>query len=355
MNDMAGHRDSRRRILFVAWFLHENRHWLGEHLDPARCDCGYVGSRLRVDITSKRTGLRKWLVYFALAIKARWHLCWHRYDLVVTAFPQVGFALGLVNLLTFEKTPHVIWYFNCGHEYRGLRRLLSRIVFRRVERFIVYTRRERETYSCLFGVPQERFRFTYLTGAELERKDYLGARERYGLAPRYIASLGSSGRDYRALFEAAKGLSVQTVVVTHRYCLEGLSIPAHVKVIESIPQEDYLRIMAEAELVAIPIDNVHTASGQMTLIQAMSLGVPVVATRCIGTEDYIADRDTGCFVEIGDVAGLRRAIEGLLADEDVRRRMAARALAFAREHFFDRAGARVLEEVLDQMQNRCND
>jgi len=333
----------------VAWFLNDQRRWLAEHLDVSEYECGYIASSLRVTITSRRTGLRKWFVFLWLALKARWHLLWNRYDLVVTAFPQIGFTLSLVKLLTLERTPHVIWYFNCGHEYRRLRRFLPRLVFRSIKRFVVYTEREREVYSEVFGLPPERFRFTYLTGVALDARDFVGARERYGLDAQYIASLGSSSRDFATLFAASEGLGVQVVVVTHRYCLEGLEVPAFVKVIESIPQDDYLRIIAEAAVVAITVDNRETASGQLTLIQAMSLGVPVVATRCIGTEDYLVDGETGIFVEMGNVEDLRRALGTVLNDGDERQRMADCALEFARRNFFDSAGSRVLDELYDEM------
>ncbi len=342
-------RRRRRRVLLVAWFLDPGRRWLAEHLDSERYDCDYVGLPQRVDITKKYTSAIQWLKHFVLALKARWRLLWRRYDLIVSAFPQVGFALGLVNRFTLDRTPHVIWYFNCGHEYVGARRFLSRIACARAKRFIVYSRHERDVYSRVFKLPKERFHFTFLTGAPLAREDYAGTRERYGLAPRFITSLGSSSRDYKTLFEAIAGIDVQTVVVTYRHAIEGLEVPPSVRVLEGIPQQDYLGIIADAEICVIPVSNIQTASGQMTLIQAMSLGVPVIATRCIGTEDYILDGETGRYVEMGDAEGMRKAIQELLNDPEGRASMAARASAFAQEHFFDKAGSYVLDELFDEL------
>jgi glycosyltransferase involved in cell wall biosynthesis len=87
----------------------------------------------------------------------------------------------------------------------------------------------------------------------------------------------------------------------------------------------------------------------MTLIQAMSLGVPVVATRCIGTEDYIRDGETGAFVEMGDSAGMRRALLSLLEAPERRQALAQGALGFARQHFTDQAGARVLASLAAEL------
>jgi glycosyltransferase involved in cell wall biosynthesis len=337
------------RVLLVAWFLRPDRKWLGEFLPPDRFECSYVGLEERVDSTEKRTPWTKWWQLTKLAVKARTHLARHPQDLVVTAFPQVGFTVGLVNLLTLARTPHVVWYFNCGHEYQGLRKWMSRVAYRYVDRFIVYTKHERSVYARVFALPESRFRFTYLTGVELKAEDFRGARERFGLAPRYIAALGSSGRDYSTLFRAVEGLPIQLVVVAHPHGLPAEPPPPNVKVITSIPQQDYLRIIAEAELVAIPVNNRETASGQMTLIQAMSLGVPVVATQCIGTEDYIRHEENGWFVQMGDVEGWRRTLQSVLGDSELRRRVAGEALRFAQEFFTDRAGAQVLEELTEEL------
>ena len=345
-----GTRDTAKvRVLFVAWFLREDRRWLGEFLPPERFECSYVGLEEPVDSTQKRTPGKKWWQLFRLALKARRHLARHPQDLIVTAFPQGGFTLGLANLLSFARTPHVIWYFNCGHEYRGLRKWLSRLAYRSVERCIVYTRHERSVYARVFALPESRFQFTHLTGAELKAEDFRGAREHFGLAPRYIAALGSSGRDYATLFRAVEGLPVQLVVVAHPHALPAGPVPPNVKVITSIPQRDYLRIIAEAELVAIPVNNRETASGQMTLIQAMALGVPVVATRCIGTEDYIRHGENGWFVQMGDVEDWRRTLIPILNDSAERQRLAAEALRFAQECFTDRAGAQVLTALAEEL------
>jgi len=336
-------------VLFVAWFLRPDRRWLGEFLPPERFECSYVGLEDPVDSTQKRTPGKKWWQLFRLALKARRYLARHPQDLIVTAFPQGGFTQGLVNLLSFVRTPHVVWYFNCGHEYHGVRKWLSRIAYRCVDRFIVYTKHERSVYARAFALPESRFHFTYLTGAELKAEDFRGARERFGLAPRYIGALGSSGRDYTTLFRAVEGLPVQLVVVAHPHGWPAGPVPPNVKVITSIPQEDYLRIIAEAELVAIPVNNRETASGQMTLIQAMSLGVPVVATRCIGTEDYIRHGENGWFVQMGDVEEWRRTLLSVLEEPNARRRLAIEALRFAQERFTDRAGARVLEALVEEL------
>jgi len=333
------------RVLFIAWFVRPDRLWLGEFMDPERYECGYVGLPYPLDMTSKRTNLKKWRAFFHLAVKARAHLLTHRYDVVVTSYPQVAFAFRMVALLTGQQTPHIAWLFNMGHSYQGSMRRLASIAFKGVNRFIVYTRKECVSYAKTLELPADRFYFTYLTGDVFHKEAYAGTRAALDLPARYIAALGSSSRDYGTLFRAVEGLDTQVVVVTHAYALQGLTPPPNVRIMQSISQADYLGILANAEVCIIPVNNVETASGQLTLVQAMQLETPIVATRCIGTEDYIEDGKTGIFVEMGDDAAMRTAISSLLENDTLRNEITRNAQDFAKKNLVEAAGARVLDSL----------
>ncbi|HUY05359.1 MAG TPA: glycosyltransferase family 4 protein [Candidatus Paceibacterota bacterium] len=61
------------------------------------------------------------------------------------------------------------------------------------------------------------------------------------------------------------------------------------------------------------------------LIEALSLGVPTIATAVGGNHEVITDEETGLLVPFGDVAALVAALTRVLSDEDVRARLSARA------------------------------
>ena len=65
----------------------------------------------------------------------------------------------------------------------------------------------------------------------------------------------------------------------------------------------------------------------------MAHGRPVVASAVGGLRDLVVDGETGLLVPPGDVAALRAALERLLADGELRRRLGAAARARAAEHF----------------------
>jgi glycosyltransferase involved in cell wall biosynthesis len=66
--------------------------------------------------------------------------------------------------------------------------------------------------------------------------------------------------------------------------------------------------------------------------EAMAHGRPVIATAVGGLPDVVIDGETGLLVPPCDVAGLRSALERLLADAELRRRLGAAARSYAVEH-----------------------
>jgi glycosyltransferase involved in cell wall biosynthesis len=82
----------------------------------------------------------------------------------------------------------------------------------------------------------------------------------------------------------------------------------------------------------------------VTCAEAMAHGRAVVATAVGGLPDMVVDGETGLLVPPGDRRALRSAIDRLLADEELRRRLGAAA----RERITDLAGwDRVVDATID--------
>src|SRR5205807_1350030 len=96
-----------------------------------------------------------------------------------------------------------------------------------------------------------------------------------------------------------------------------------------VPHRELLRLYGRAAVVACPS---HREGYGVVCAEAMAHGRPVVASAVGGLRDLVVDGETGLLVEPGDVAGLRSALERLLADPALRARLgsAARARIAAR-------------------------
>ena len=62
-----------------------------------------------------------------------------------------------------------------------------------------------------------------------------------------------------------------------------------------------------------------------TLLEAMALGIPIIASRVGGLEEVLGDGATALLVPTGDCPALARAITRLHADPDLRRRLSENA------------------------------
>ena len=96
---------------------------------------------------------------------------------------------------------------------------------------------------------------------------------------------------------------------------------------------DVLEIMSCSDVLALPS---VADSFPLAVLEAMAVGLPVVATRSGGAAELIIDGATGVLVPVGEPAALGAAIAELLADPDKRRAMGERAALRART-FFTRA------------------
>lgn len=97
-----------------------------------------------------------------------------------------------------------------------------------------------------------------------------------------------------------------------------------------LPPDRLSERYAEAAVVACP--SLREGFG-MACLEAMAHGRPVVASAVGGLLDLVVDGETGLFVPPGDVAALRSALERLLGDAELRRRLGAEGRERARRLF----------------------
>jgi glycosyltransferase involved in cell wall biosynthesis len=93
------------------------------------------------------------------------------------------------------------------------------------------------------------------------------------------------------------------------------------------PVEPYL---AALDLFVLPS---YWEGLPLAVLEAMHMGLPVVATAVNGTPDAVADGETGLLVAPNDPDGLAEAIAALMGDEPRRRAMGVRAREVAAERF----------------------
>jgi glycosyltransferase involved in cell wall biosynthesis len=97
-----------------------------------------------------------------------------------------------------------------------------------------------------------------------------------------------------------------------------------------VPHDELQHLYARAAVVACPS---RREGFGVACLEAMAHGRPVVATGVGGLRDLVVDGETGVVVPPRDPASLRHALETLLADGELRRRLGAAARERARLKF----------------------
>jgi len=262
----------------------------------------------------------------------------------VTAFPQLAVTVGLIKRVSRSRAPVLAWCYNMGKTYEGLKGRLARFSLRGIDLFVVHSRKEIQTYSEWLGLPPDRFVFVPLSVALIERTKPEDEDNPFVLA------MGTANRDYRSLIDALEPLEYPTIIVAGEHAMAGLHVPKNVQIRSGLTIHECHDLCERARVNVIPVRNQTTASGQVTLLEAMMFGKAIVASRCPGTEDYVQDGVTGVLFPPGDIVALREAIRALWTDSALRQRLGSAAREYAVYNFTFRSVAPHMADLIGRLE-----
>ncbi len=265
----------------------------------------------------------------------------------ITTFPQLAMTTALHKRLRRSSAPVVAWNFNLGALYGGLKGLLARhAAAGGIDSYVVHSRAEIARYANWLRVPRDLFDFI-----PLQRPTEPVLLEEDDDSP-YLLAMGSARRDYGLLCRVVGSLGIPTTIVAAAHAIEGIAVPPNVKVVRGLTRDQCDELTQRARLCVVPVRNDQTASGQVTLITSMMYGRATIATRCIGSEDYVEDRVDGRLVAPQSEDELRNAIVELWGDAPTRQAMGAAGRRRVSTELNDiRTGER-LDVILKRLEER---
>lgn len=190
-----------------------------------------------------------------------------------------------------------------------------------------------------------------------------------------VLAVGSEHRDYETLVRAARGLPARVFIAAGSHWARRIagsgSLPENVDYSgEPLSFADLRSLYEAASVVVVPLVDVPNQSGVTTILEALSMGTPVIVTATEGQREYISgplvttrlvdasgteDRGphvftgsapseemTGLYVPPRDSMALRHAIERVLLDTGLARQLGEAGRRSAVAHFdIDRYAARL--------------
>jgi glycosyltransferase involved in cell wall biosynthesis len=144
----------------------------------------------------------------------------------------------------------------------------------------------------------------------------------------YVLAVGNDiSRDFDRLLEAVDGLPIQVILQTSREFNRPL--PSNVIVQRNwISFEDLRDLYANAVAVVLPLHDTLHPGGINSVLEAMSMGRPLIVSGSRGVADYVAHGDTAWVVPPEDTAALRAGLERVLGDASLRESLGRQARAF---------------------------
>lgn len=267
---------------------------------------------------NKIYGLKRYIKFFTVALKNV--LSFNKYDgKIVLCWQQFyGIAIAFLSRLFHVKKKYrlVIMTFI----YKPKNGIAGKIFFKfvkyaitskYVDKIILTTQSEAKLYKDIFGVDENIFDFAQCGAIEYNPVQF----EDDSLKKQnYLFSTGRSNRDYDFLINALEDTEYRLVIACDTL---NVKCKENIEIHKDIFGEDMLRYMRNARAVVIALDDDRVAAGQLVLLHAMNMGVPVIITRSHGvTDDYVVNEYNGLVIE-KDKNSLLDALHKIFYDNDL--------------------------------------
>jgi len=278
--------------------------------------------------------------YLGQGLQALRHV--NRYDLVFAFGSQSAVALlGTLRCLGLPHPPVVVddaGCLNAGHPEKRLSFQATRWALEDTAAVIWHATASREL--CTRACPRLAARGTFVP-LGINDHEFLSTPTHDG---GYALCTGYAQRGWPTLLDAWRSLPGVPLKLLGAP-LRQAGLPPGVTVLPRMSFPDYRDLVAGARVVVLPVPDGWASWGQMTLLQAMALGKPVVVTQTKPVRDYLSDE--WCVpVPPEDPAALAQGVQSLWNDPCSRDRLGKAARQAVTERFSERQMARRFEDLL---------
>ncbi|MDR3347349.1 MAG: glycosyltransferase family 4 protein [Helicobacteraceae bacterium] len=207
----------------------------------------------------------------------------------------------------------------CGYRLAG--RLCAKILFQNSDDLSYFVDRR--------VVPQEKAKLLGSSGIDTDRWQRSGERKNDRISILFVGRLIKHKGIFELLEAAANlkaryGESIEFVIVGasdrgNLFNADLKRVNAYGRVASFVgAQDDVWRFYNDADIFVLPS---YREGVPRTVLEAMSMSLPVVTTDAIGCRETIEQEESGLFVPIGDSHALEKALERLIDDRALREKM----------------------------------
>jgi glycosyltransferase involved in cell wall biosynthesis len=166
-----------------------------------------------------------------------------------------------------------------------------------------------------------------------------------------ILSVGYSKRDWKTLIRAFDDVKDKSVVLKIIGRNDLILNNQNIILEKYIPINQLIEEIRKCKFVVVPLEYFNYSFGQMTVLQAMSLGKAVIASKVPSLEDYIIDGETGLFYESGNADDLSNKISFLLNNNDLIVKLGVNSRKAIEQKFNEKEMAKEIHNFLNLILN----
>lgn len=287
---------------------------------------------------------KSWGIGKRSMIKIAWYMLLNQrhYDVIYAAYFQGLQLLILLNGLGIIRKKIIIWHHDPIVPSSSLvRRTVQRIFFRGCHKVLFFTQSLMESSIDCKVCPNSKMSIMPW-GPDMDYFDRIRIDYSKTTNGRYLMS-GSDSRDFESAINAFSELKYDIDIYPPK------DPPQSSKPIErNFPNIHYYHLdlnmngykeMAEATskckavlIITKPINGRKLPSGLTSICEAIGLGKPCIITDNKFFSDEMRNAGFAIFVKVGDVEGIKNAVERLEQSPSLRQQMSEAALSFARRH-----------------------
>lgn len=257
-----------------------------------------------------------------------------RHRVVFTDGEQVGIPYAALTWLRRARPRHVMIGHVLSPRKKALLHRLLRLQ-RKIDVVVVYSSAQRRYAIEELGYrPEQVVLSTFMVDTDFWRPEHVTVTT--GTRP-LLCAVGQELRDYPTLVAAVGDLDLDVAIAAVSPWSKRADSAAEIEIPANVTARGYdlfalRQLYADAAVVVVPLQETDFQAGITTILEAMSMGKPVVSTLTTGQTDTIVDGETGVYVQPGDADGMRAAIERLLADPAEAERLGTNARAWVEAH-----------------------
>ena len=183
-----------------------------------------------------------------------------------------------------------------------------------------------DKFAKEFGVPKERFQFIPwgITDLVPAQKHLIKKEEPY------FFCAGRSNRNWKIVFDSFGDSTLPCKFIYSDTSYIGKY--ENIDVVSNVPDEEYFSLSINSYCVVISIDNCNLAGGEITIINAMQFGKPVILIQDNPHNDYVFEGVTG-FVVPKNKANILEVANRLMSDSELRETLAQNARKYYENNF----------------------